>query len=228
VILATAGNQRTAWLPQRLLRLLLLAVVTLTAVACAQEQQEPAGGEQTGDAMEGMDGEADMDDMGGQADEGMNGMGMGDMADDVPRLPPVFGYYAGEEVFFVHPEASDPEIARLLDDMMGSPVPVVPGLGQAPDAALADLYVFTNGVEPGEAPAGPLGFQADVFDSVPGDDGYSPLRRLHMVTWADDAEPRLLTGAEGIRDAETAGEVTIEVTGAVINAPLLSWPGGQR
>ena len=44
----------------------------------------------------------------------------------LPRVPPVFGYAAGEDINFIHTEASDPEIASVLTDMMGSPVPVVP------------------------------------------------------------------------------------------------------
>lgn len=49
------------------------------------------------------------------------------------RLPAVSGFYAGEEVFFVHPEVSDPDVAGMLTDMMdGSPVLVVPELADVP------------------------------------------------------------------------------------------------
>lgn len=227
--LTSTGTARR--LPARVV--MLLIALSLLAAACAPDAGDApdAGGQTTAEDMDGMDdadGDEGMEGMDGDADEGMGGMGMGDMAEDVPRLPPVFGYYDGQDVFFVHPEASDPEIAGLLDDMMGSPVPVVAALAQVPDAALADLYVFANGVQPDDAPSGPLGFQADVFDSVPGEDGYSPLRRVLMVTWGDDADAQLLTSVGRIRDAEDDGEVTVADSGAVINAPLLSWPGGQR
>jgi hypothetical protein len=169
--------------------------------------------------------------------QAMNGGSMdnatgGDMAgmaapDDVPRLPPVAAYYDGEQVFFVHAETSDPEISDMLTGMMDSPVVTVPQLAHTPGAALAPVYVFTNGVRPDGA-RGPLGFQPDVFDTVPGDLGYTPLRRLVKVTWARDAELELLTSEDQITEALDAGELTVQRTGIVINAPLLTWPGGQR
>lgn len=61
------------------------------------------------------------------------------------RLPPVAGLYDGRQIFFVHPEASDAEVAGTLTDMMGgSPVLVVPEV----DAAARDeVFLFTNGIE---------------------------------------------------------------------------------
>ncbi len=161
-----------------------------------------------------------------QQDEGGGMGGMGGMAapEDVPRLPPVKGYYEGEEVFFAHPEASDRETADLLTDMMGSPVLVVPGLAEVPEEALSKVYVFANGVR-GD---GPLGFQPDVFDSAPGDEGYSPLRRLYTVTWKDEGGARELETLDEVLEAEESGEVAIERQDVVINEPFLKWPGGQR
>lgn len=158
---------------------------------------------------------------------GMGEMGeMGGMAvpDNVPSLPPVKAYYEGEEVFFVHPEASDKETADLLTDMMGSPVLVVPELEQVPDEALAKVYVFTNGIR-GD---GPLGFQPDVFDSAPGDENYSPLRRLYLVTWKDEGEASELKTLQGVREARESGKVEIERQETVINEPFVTWPGGRR
>ncbi len=155
---------------------------------------------------------------------GMEGMGGMAAPEDVPRLPPVKGYYEGEEVFFAHPEASDQETADLLTDMMGSPVLVVPGLAEVPEEALSKVYVFANGVR-GD---GPLGFQPDVFDSVPGDEGYSPLRRLYLVTWKDKGQAGELKTLRELEKAERNGEVTVEKQDVVINEPFLKWPGGQR
>lgn len=162
-------------------------------------------------------------------DETTQSAGMGQMsgmsaAEHVPNLPPVMAYYEGEEVFFVHPEASDRETADLLTNMMGSPVLVVSELGQVPENALSKVYVFTNGVR-GD---GPFGFQPDVFDSAPGDEGYSPLRSLYLVTWKDETQARELTSLREVQEAEGTGEVTIERRDAVINEPFLTWPGGQR
>lgn len=153
---------------------------------------------------------------------------MGAMSPDAPRVPPVFGYYDGEPIAFIHTEVSDPAIAQALEGMMGSPVPTVASLAEVPEGARGVVYVFTNGIVPDDTPAGPLGFQADVFDSAPGDDDYTPLREIVEVTWTDQAQARLLTAAADIRTAADDGTVTLERTGVVVNAPLLTWPGGQR
>jgi hypothetical protein len=166
----------------------------------------------------------------GAESAGMNGTtegdGMSGMAapEDVPRVPPVMAYYEGEEVFFIHTETSDKETADLLTGMMNSPVLVVPELRDVPEEALSRVYVFTNGVK-GD---GPLGFQPDIFDSAPGDEGYSPLRRLYLVTWEDEGEARELRSLDELREAEENGEVTIEKQAVVINEPFLKWPGGER
>lgn len=146
---------------------------------------------------------------------------------DIPRVPPVAGYAEGVRIFFIHTEVSDPRIGTVMSDMMGSPVPVVPSLAAATDEMLGKLWAFTNGVQP-EGPRGPLDFQPDIFDRPPGSGNYSPLRMLYLVSWSADAEPRLLTSAAEIESALAAGEVSQERTGIVVNAPFLTWPGGQR
>ncbi|MCZ7566133.1 MAG: hypothetical protein M5U08_22020 [Burkholderiales bacterium] len=82
-------------------------------------------------------------------------------------VPPVDGFLDGARIRFIHTEASDPEVAKLLTTMKGSPVLVVPALAKAPPELLANVYVFTNGVAGG----GPFKFQPDVFDQPPGSAG---------------------------------------------------------
>jgi hypothetical protein len=142
----------------------------------------------------------------------------------VAEIPVGRAYAAGQEIFFMHTEASDPDVASLLSDMMDSPVLQVSSLADVPDGSLANVYVFTNGVEG----MGPLGFAPDVFDSPPGTDGYTPLRLLNLVTWVDPAAARELTSAEDVLAAEATGEVTIEQPGVVINMPFVVWDGGER
>lgn len=148
--------------------------------------------------------------------------GMGGMAG--PAVPPVRGYAEGQEILFLHTEASDPQVAEMLTNMMGSPVLLVPSLAQAPEAMRANVFVFTNGVR-GD---GPFGFQPDVFDRPPGTEGYSPLRAVNLVTWGDEGSARELKSVAEVVEAEAKGEVTIERPGAVVNMPMLTWPGGQR
>lgn len=140
------------------------------------------------------------------------------------ELPAGKAFADGKEIYFVHTEASDAGVAEKLTNMMQSPVMLVPSLAAVPDESLANVYVFTNGVEG----TGPFGFQADVFDNPPGTEGYTPLRRLNVITWADGVTARQLTSAADVLAAESAGELTIEQPGVVINMPFVVWDGGQR
>lgn len=160
------------------------------------------------------------------SDDGMSMMGDIDIS-SIPRVPSVAGYVDGERIFFIHTEVSDAEIGAVMTDMMGSPVPVVPTLADAPATMVAKVWAFTNGIKP-DGPRGPLDFQPDVFDYPVGADGYRPLRELDLVTWNEGTEPRLLTSAAEVMEAIASNEVTIENTGVVVNAPFLTWPGGQR
>ena len=140
------------------------------------------------------------------------------------ELPAGKAYAEGKEIYFVHTEASDAGVAEKLTNMMQSPVMFVPSLANVPDESLGNVYVFTNGIEG----MGPFGFQSDVFDNPPGTDGYSPLRRLNVVTWTDASKARELTSVTDVLAAEVAGELTIEQPGVVINMPFVVWDGGQR
>ena len=133
--------------------------------------------------------------------------------------PLVRGIYEGEDVFFLHTEVSDESIAEILTEMMGPKVVVVPSLADIPEELLGNVYVFTNGIIDG----GPLGFQPDIFDSVPGDETYTPLRQIHFVTWVVDSSPEQLNHVSDILEAEESGDVTIEPSGIVVNMPILVW-----
>lgn len=145
-------------------------------------------------------------------------------AANVAQIPAGKAYAEGKEIFFSHTEASDPAIAEKLTNMMKSPVIHVPELANAPAEMLADVYVFENGV----GGKGPLGFQPDVFDSPPGTDGYSPLRQIILVKWADGVSARELKSEAEIEQAKTAGEVTTTESGVVVNMPFMVWDGGKR
>ncbi len=133
-------------------------------------------------------------------------------------------YAEGKEIFFTHTEASDPGIAETLTNMMQSPVLYVPSLALVPAESRANVYVFENGV----AGKGPLGFQPDVFDNPPGTDGYSPLREIILVTWADGAESRELKAVADILAAEADGQLSTNPTGVVVNMPFVVWDGDKR
>jgi hypothetical protein len=138
--------------------------------------------------------------------------------------PLVKAYHDGGDLYFIHTEASDSSVANMLTEMMGPKVVHMPRLAKTPESLLADIYVFKNGVEG----HGPFGFQPDIFGSVPGDSGYSPLRSIHLVHWNKEAKPRELKTVEALMEARSNGELTIEEAGIVVNMPVLVWPGGHR
>ncbi len=168
---------------------------------------------------------------GAQEMKGMKSMGrMEGMASppNAPVVPAVTGYSEGKTILFIHTETSDRKIAKLLTDMMGgSPVLLVPSLAKAPKAMLARVYVFTNGAKPRGA-MGPLGYQPDVFENPPGSPGYSPLRKIVMVTWKNAASARILKSAGKVEEAVKTGEIKTSEPGIVVNMPMLTWPGGKR
>ena len=139
-------------------------------------------------------------------------------------IPSGRAYLDGQEIYFIHTEVSDADVAKLLSDMMKSPVLYIPALSQVPSAVLADVYVFKNGVKG----MGPLGFQPDIFDNPPGTSGYSPLRRLNLITWKDGVTARELKSLADVQSASSRGDITMEQTKVVINMPFVTWPGGKR
>jgi hypothetical protein len=154
-----------------------------------------------------------------------SGMSM-EMPTDAPIVPAVNGFIDGEKMLFIHTEISDPDVAKILVDMMGgSPVPVVPSLADAPASMLAPVYVFTNGYG-GKGPMGPLGGQPDIFVSAPGQPGYSPLRDVMLTTWGDGAMISVLTSYDALKAQIDSGAISVRKAGIVVNMPFLTWPGG--
>ena len=135
-------------------------------------------------------------------------------------VPPVDGFMEGQRIRFIHTEVSDPEVAKLLTQMKGSPVLTVPLLAKAPKELLANVYVFTNGI----AGEGPFKFQPDVFDSPPGHASYTPLRALNLVSWKMPERARELRSAEEVKQVLAHGEIELKQPGVVINMPMITWP----
>lgn len=165
------------------------------------------------------------------ANQSMGMMGQGMMVQNMPFnvdapviMPMIDGYYNRDKVYFVHTEVSDSVMAEMMTRMINFPTLHVPELKNIPEEQMAKIYVFTNGI-PGSEPygGGPFMFQIDVFDSIPGQAEYSQFRVPHLVTWNENAKPRVLTSESDILKAETNGELTIEKTANVVNVPMVTW-----
>lgn len=182
--------------------------IILIGVACSSLTSEP-----TAEPTEAVDSNS------------MENMNMSDSPPTQEFAPAVLGIYEAGEVWFIHTETSDPDVAQMLTEMMDGPeVILVPELGDAPDALLANVYVFTNGLQG----MGPFGFQLDIFDSIPGDPTYRPLRNVNLVSWNESATARELSSVAEIEEAQANGEITVSQPGIVVNMPILVWPGGNR
>ena len=83
-------------------------------------------------------------------------------------------------------------------------------------SAAADLYQFSNGI----AGSGPLGFQSGVGSVKQGDQYYSPMWRIQVVTWND---PTMATVLENTHDITSKSDMTSTMeAGFVVNCPFFS------
>lgn len=138
-------------------------------------------------------------------------------------IPLVRGLYDGKDVFYISTEASDSDVASTLTKFTNFPVTFAPALAKAPDSALAQIYVFKNGV----TGSGVLGFQPNVVDSIPGDPKYSPLWKVNFVEWKDPTKATVLGSDDEISDAQTKGLITVTPTSVIVNCPIIQWNGNK-
>jgi len=139
---------------------------------------------------------------------------------NIPKvLPLVRGFADGNEVFYITTEVSDEKLANYLTNLTNSRVVYTPALKYAPTQSLANIYEFTNGIKG----SGPEGFQPNIADSQPGDNNYSPLWKVNLVTWNNGTIPRELTSEEDILNAIKNKELTIKPTEIIVNCPFVQW-----
>jgi hypothetical protein len=138
-------------------------------------------------------------------------------------IPLTKGYVNGSEVFYITTDVSDNSTAAHLTNITGFKVNYAPVLAQAPNASIANIYEFRNGING----TGPQGFQPNVADSQPGNENYSPLWRINLVEWEGGVTPRELKSQSDIISAQKNGELTIMSTNIIVNCPFVQWNGGS-
>jgi hypothetical protein len=143
---------------------------------------------------------------------------------NIPKvLPLVRGFTDGNEVFYITTEVSDEKLANYLSNLSNSRVVYTPALKYTPAQSLANIYEFTNGIKG----SGPEGFQPNVADSQPGNNKYSPLWKVNLVTWNNSTTPRELTSEDDIVNAFKNKELTIKLTDIIVNCPFVQWKDGS-
>jgi len=139
-------------------------------------------------------------------------------------IPLVRGLYDGKDVFYITTEASNSDVAAALSKFTNFPVTFAPALAKTPDNAVAQIYVFKNGIKG----SGVLGFQPNVVDSIPTESKYSPLWKINFVEWKDPATATVLGSDDDIAEAVTKGMVALAQTNVIVNCPIVQWSGDKE
>lgn len=139
-------------------------------------------------------------------------------------LPMHAGFFGRDSVYYIITDSSNKTLAEKIAEKQGTAVQFAPKLRWAPTASQDSIYTFTNGIK-GD---GIYGFQGEVFASTPAQpEKYSPLRTISLVSWKGGQNPQILDSADAVLKAEKESRIKITRTNVTINAPQISWPGGQ-
>lgn len=144
---------------------------------------------------------------------------------NVPATMPMHaGLYEGGEILYVITDSNDEEEAERITTQQKWRVEAAPVLSEAPQDALGDVYIFTNGI----AGNGMRGYQPEVFSSTPAQaDEYGALRSVMHVKWKSSLSTEVLDSVEAILEVAEKKRIEIEETTVILNMPQVKWPGGQ-
>ena len=106
-------------------------------------------------------------------------------------------------------------------DMMGV-TPVTSSASLIANSAAVDLFQFRNGI----TGSGPLGFQAGIAASAPGDANYSPMWRIFLIGWEDPDSASLLETLADINAIKDEGLITVNIarpmdSDHIVNCPFI-------
>jgi len=90
------------------------------------------------------------------------------------------------------------------------------------NSAAVDLFQFKNGL----TGTGPLGFQAGIAASAPGDKNYSPMWRISFIEWLNPAEAGLMETIGDINYYKEAGLIDVNLarpmdSDHIVNCPFI-------
>jgi hypothetical protein len=121
----------------------------------------------------------------------------------------------GKTIYYIVTDAT-PEMPANMMEVSHTPIneqlvgtPVAPG-----------LFQFTNGING----SGPMGFQAGIGESAPGDQNYSPMWFISFIEWNDPSQARVLETVNDVAEMQQAGLITVTPAMGgmhVVNCPFL-------
>ncbi|KAG2475601.1 MAG: hypothetical protein NPMRIOTA_120016 [Nitrosopumilales archaeon] len=123
----------------------------------------------------------------------------------------------GKTIYYIVTDATPTGPA----DMMG--VVDAPKLAQTfATAASVDLFQFKNGIKG----SGPLGFQPGIAASAPGDENYSPLWRISLISWNDPNVASILETIDDINSMKSDDKISVELarpmkSDHIVNCPFI-------
>jgi len=90
------------------------------------------------------------------------------------------------------------------------------------NSAAVDLFQFKNGLKG----TGPMGFQAGIAASAPGDQNYSPMWRIFMIGWNNESDAQLLETIGDINTYKQAGLIDVGLarpmdSDHIVNCPFI-------
>ena len=105
--------------------------------------------------------------------------------------------------------------------MMGV-TPVSSSASLIANSAAVDLFQFKNGIKG----SGPLGFQAGIGASAPGDANYSPMWRIFMIGWETPENASLLETISDINALKGDGLINVNIarpmdSDHIVNCPFI-------
>jgi len=128
-----------------------------------------------------------------------------------------WGGVEGKTIYYIVTDATPSDPAA----MMG--VTNSPGNAKLiANAAAVDLFQFMNGIKG----TGPMGFQAGIGASAPGDSNYSPMWRIFMIGWKDPSSAQLLETRGDIDFYQKEGKIDVGLarpmdSDHVVNCPFI-------
>jgi len=128
-----------------------------------------------------------------------------------------WGGVEGKTIYYIVTDATPSDPAA----MMG--VTNTPGNAKLiANAAAVDLFQFMNGIKG----TGPMGFQAGIGASAPGDSNYSPMWRIFMIGWKDPSSAQLLETRGDIDFYQKEGKIDVGLarpmdSDHIVNCPFI-------
>ena len=134
-------------------------------------------------------------------------------------LPLVPGWHAGQRVWYITTDISDPAMAAQgganLVPRLAHTLPPQPRDPSRP-GSVERIYKFADASQPSVLPSAPQPLGGANRNAA-----YSPLWQLVMVRWQPGQPRTELRSEEELLAAEEAGRITLQPTAIVVNCPVV-------